>query len=319
MTVSAAYSYRDGRRLGPVALGDPVPDGADFVWISVVAPDDRELEALARRCALHPQAIEDASDDHVRPKLTLRAEELVINARTVILEGDAIRYGTLALFVGRDHLISVRTGAFGDPQTVRDQLEESPELLAKGVDYVLYAILDFVVGGYAQVVDAIEEDLIELEREALDAFLKRDGINRLFKLRRELARFNRIMDPTEEMLGRLDHVAHEGIDADVRPYFRDVHDQVRRVAARAESARDGIGSILELSSLLEQHRQGDITRKLAAWAAILAVPTAIAGIYGMNFEVMPELHWRYGYFAALGLIGSVAGFLYWRFRRNGWL
>uniref|UniRef100_UPI000AF54072 CorA family divalent cation transporter n=1 Tax=Aureimonas sp. AU4 TaxID=1638163 RepID=UPI000AF54072 len=172
MPVRAAYAYRNGQRLRPVSLEEPVPPDADFAWISIVDPDEMDLTLLARRCALHPQIVRDAGDEHVRPKLTLRGDEIVVNARTVTREGDAIRYGTLALFLGRDHLISVRVGDFADPQSVRDQLEEAPDLLAQGVDYVLYAVLDFVVAGYLAVVESVEEDLFELERRALDTFLR---------------------------------------------------------------------------------------------------------------------------------------------------
>ncbi len=158
-----------------------------------------------------------------------------------------------------------------------------------------------------------------MERQALDTFLDREAAARIFNLRRELMRFRRVVGPMEEVVARLEHQSLPCIDPEIRPYFRDVRDHLKRVASMVEALRDILTSTFELSSLLEQQRQSDITRKLAAWAAILAVPTAIAGIYGMNFEVMPELHWKYGYFTVLGVVIMLCLWLYWRFRRARWL
>jgi magnesium transporter len=198
-------------------------------------------------------------------------------------------------------------------------LEAAPARLRQGVDYVLHAVLDFIVDGYFPIVEAIEEEVLAMERHALDAFLSRDEVTRIFNVRRELMRFRRTLGPMEEVASRLEHHEFPCIDSDVRPYFRDVFDHVRRVASMVEALRDVLNSVFEASSLLEQQRQGAITRRLAAWAAILAVPTAIAGIYGMNFEFMPELHWRYGYYSVVGLIVAICVFLYSRFKYSNWL
>jgi magnesium transporter len=161
--------------------------------------------------------------------------------------------------------------------------------------------------------------VLTMERHALDAFLSRDEVTRIFNLRRELMRFRRILGPMEEVANRLEHHDQPCIDAEVRPYFRDVGDHIRRVASLVEGLRDVLASVFEVATLLEQQRQSEITRQLAAWAAILAVPTAIAGIYGMNFEFMPELHWKYGYLVVLVAIVAICGFLYSRFKRFNWL
>lgn len=322
MTVVAAYVYRGGKRLRAVSLVDGASVAVEkdaFVWIGIVDPDEGELATLATCFALHPLALQDARETHARPKMEIYGDELFIAGRTASRDGDRILYGNTAIFVGTNHVVTIRTGSLGDHATLRTKLEASPLLGRYGIDYVIYGLLDFIVGNYLPIVESIEEDLLEMERLALDAFLSRAEINRIFSLRRELIRFARIMGPMEEVLGRLGHLDHSVLDADIRPYFHDVHDQVRRVASRVEGARESISSILEASSLLEQHRQGVITRQLAAWAAILAVPTAIAGVYGMNFENMPELHWRFGYYMVLTAILGVAGYLFWRFRRSGWL
>jgi magnesium transporter len=158
-----------------------------------------------------------------------------------------------------------------------------------------------------------------MERRTLDAFLSRAEITHIFNMRRELMRFRRILGPMEEVASRLEHHDQPCIDPEVRPYFRDVRDHIRRVASTADGLRDVLASVFEVSTLLEQQRQSEITRQLAAWAAILAVPTAIAGIYGMNFEFMPELHWKYGYLGVILFIAVVCGFLYTRFKHFKWL
>jgi magnesium transporter len=184
---------------------------------------------------------------------------------------------------------------------------------------VLHAVLDFIVDGYLPIVEDIEEDVLEMERHALDAFLSRTEVARIFNLRRELMRFRRILGPMEEVASRLEHHDVPCIDKDVRLYFADVRDHVRRVSALVDGLREVLSAVFEAANLLEQQRQGTITRRLAAWAAILAVPTAIAGIYGMNFDHMPELHWRYGYALTVAVIVAICVVLFVQFRRSKWL
>jgi magnesium transporter len=169
------------------------------------------------------------------------------------------------------------------------------------------------------LIEDLEEEVLEMETKAIDGFLGRVEVNRIFTVRRELIRFQRVLGPMSEVATKLARQELPCIDAEARHYFRDVQDHIRRVQARVDGLREVLTSVFELSTLLEQQRQGTITRQLAAWAAILAVPTAIAGIYGMNFEYMPELRWRYGYFIAVGLIAATCALLYRRFRKVGWL
>ncbi len=202
---------------------------------------------------------------------------------------------------------------------VRERLEAGPALLNKGTDYVLHAIIDFVVDGYFPIVSAIEDEVLKIEQKALDAFLTRKDIRRLFSVRRQLIKFLRVLPPTAEVASKLVRLDLPCIDNDIRPYFSDVLDHIRRVEAQVGGLRDILTSVFEISTLLEQQRQGTITRQLAAWAAILAVPTAIAGIYGMNFENMPELKTQYGYYIVLGVIGAICIALYASFKRARWL
>ncbi|WP_315762361.1 magnesium and cobalt transport protein CorA [Sphingomonas sp. Y38-1Y] len=321
MTVVAANLYRAGQRVGPVSI-DAMPEchGDDeFVWIGLYEPDESELRAIAERYGLHPLAVEDAVNAKQLPKLDIYGDQLFVVARTAHLDGDHIRYGETAIFVGKHHIVTVRHGSARAHNALRAELEASPALLARGTDYVLHAILDFVVDGYQPIIDQIEECVLEIEQSTLDSFLSREQIARLFTFRRQLIRFQRVAITMGELVGKLVNLDIPCIDRDIRPYFKDVLDHLRRTESTTGTLREVLGQVFEVSNLLEQQRQGAITRQLAAWAAILAVPTAIAGIYGMNFEYMPELKVPGAYFIVLGVIATLCGILYARFRALKWL
>jgi len=321
--IVAAHRYCKGVRVGPVGLdARPSQEGRDpteFVWIGLCEPPSETLRDLQRRFDLHPLAVEDALKAHQLPKIDIYGGQLFIVLRTAAVEGDRISYGETALFIGPRHLVSVRHGSARAHETLRAQLESTPELLARGVAHILHAILDFVVDGYLPIIEAMGEEVSGMEQRALDNFLEPHEVRRIFTMRRELARFQRMMGPMSEVCAQLARLDMPCISPGMTPYFSDVLDHVRRVEMMAGALRDTLSSVFEISSLLEQQRQGAITRQLAAWAAILAVPTAIAGIYGMNFRNMPELQSDYGYFVVIGVIASSCLLLYMKFRRSGWL
>jgi len=322
MTVVAAYLYRDGHRIREVSLDEKVDCAerkSDFVWIGIADPTEEEMHKLANCYDLHPLAVEDALKADQLPKIDVYDDQLFVVARTAHLERDHIDYGETAIFVGHSHIISVRHGSTRAHTALREQLEKAPKLLMHGVDYLLHAILDYIVDGYLPLIEDLEEEVLEMETKAIDSFLGRDEVNRIFTVRRELIRFQRILGPMGEVAQKLARQELPCIDAEVRIYFRDVQDHVRRTQARVDGLREVLVGVFEFSSLLEQQRQGTITKQLAAWAAILAVPTAIAGIYGMNFDNMPELHSHYGYFIVVAVILAVCALLYRRFRNVGWL
>jgi len=322
MTVIAARLYRDGKMVADIDLAKQIPHvdkPGDFIWIGMHEPDDGALKRIQEHFGLHPLAVEDALDPRHLPKMEPYGDHLFLVARTAHLNGDKIEYGNTAIFVGRQFIITVRHGSERAHSPLRAQLEATPWLLKHGPDYVLHAILDFVVDGYFPVVDALEEKVLAMEDNAIDMFLNRAETARLFTLRRELFRLQRILGPMEDLASQFLNLHLPQIDANIHPYFRDLLDHIRRVIYRAEGLRDTLTSVIETSSLLEQQRQGATTRQLAAWAAILAVPTAIAGIYGMNFEFMPELRWKHGYYVVVGVMATVCISLYVRFKRAGWL
>jgi len=322
MTVVAAYLYRHGKRIREVTIDEKIDcpsDKSEFVWIGICDPTADEMHRLQEQYGLHPLAVEDAVKADQLPKIDVYGDQLFVVARTAQLEKEGIAYGETAIFIGHSHIISVRHGSARSHKALREQLEAAPTLLVHGVDYVLHAILDYVVDGYLPLIESIEDEVLAMEQATLDQFLGRDEVTRIFRLRRELIRFGRVLVPTNEVAGKLVRLDLPCIGPETRPYFSDVLDHVRRVQTMTDGLRDVLASVFEFSNLLEQQRTGAITRQLAAWAAILAVPTAIAGIYGMNFEHMPELKTQYGYPVVLAVIAVICTALYVRFKRVGWL
>ncbi len=308
----------DGALLHPTG---PDVSPSTFDWIGLCDPSAEEMELVRRQYGLHPLAIEDALNPHQLPKVDIYGQQLFVVARTAAFDAqsETISYGQTTCFIGVDFIISVRLGSNRAHHELRHTLEGNADRLAEGVDYVLHAVLDFVVDGYLPLANTLEELALEIEEAAIATFPNPATIRSIFHLRRELRRFDRIIGPMEEMIERLVVAELPTIDPSARIWFRDVLDHVRRAIARMHGVKETLASIVETAALLEQHRQGEMTRQLAAWAAILAVPTAIAGIYGMNFKYMPELDWRWGYPTVLVFILSVCCGLYWRFRRIGWL
>ena len=326
MSVIAARIYRDGRLLTEIDVAQASPkleQAGDFVWIGLHEPNDATLALVQEQFGLHELAVEDALDPRHLPKMESYGDHLFVVARTVHLEGTEgaarIAYGNTAIFVGRQFIITVRHGSDRGHAPIRKQLEATPWLLKQGPDYVLHAILDFIVDGYFDVIDVVEEQVLAMEDHALDSFLDRGQTGRLFTVRRDLFRLTRILGPMEDLANRFINIDLPQLDKNIDPYFRDLADHVRRVNYRVAGLRDTLTSVIETSGLLEQQRQGAITRQLAAWAAILAVPTAIAGIYGMNFDIMPELRWEYGYYVVVAVMATICLSLYVRFKRAGWL
>jgi magnesium transporter len=322
MSIVAAYLYRNGQRVREISIDEKVDcaqDRTEFVWIGLADPSEEELRKLQKTYDLHPLAVEDALKANQLPKVDIYDDQLFVVAMTAHLENDVIAYGETAMFVGHSHIISVRNGSARSHSVLRQMLETAPTKLIHGVDYILHAILDYIVDGYLPMVETIEEEVLAMEQRTIDNFLGREEITRIFTLRRELIRFQRVLVPMGEVASKFVRTDLPCIDGEARPYFSDVLDHVRRVRTMVDDLREVLTSVFEFSNLLEQQRTGAITRQLAAWAAILAVPTAIAGIYGMNFQNMPELKTEYGYFVVISVITAACVGLYVKFKRAKWL
>ena len=320
--VVASSVYAGGRRVADVSVeeaGEWSKRPGHVVWIGLLEPSEELLARVQRQFNLHDLAIEDAAQAHQQPKLEQYGDCLFIVARTAQMVDGRIAFGETHLFIGAGYVVSVRHGASTSYTAVRKQCEACPNVLMHGEDYILYAILDFIVANYAPVLRTIHEEVEEMEDRVLGKALEHADVERLYTLRRDLLRLRNAAVPLVDVCQRLEHVGAKVIDPAMQPHFRDVTDHVRRVREDIDALREVLAFAFEASVMNAQMQQTKITRQLAAWAAILAVPTAVAGIYGMNFEFMPELKWTYGYFGVLGFIAVVCGGLFYRFRRNDWL
>lgn len=320
--VVAAAVYENGVRVCDIRVEDAGKwrerPGA-VIWIGLHEPDAELLREIQREFDLHDLAIEDAGKAHQRPKLEIYGDSIFVVARTAHMVGDEIAFGETHLFVGRGYVVSVRHGASTSYMAVRQRCEASPAALAHGENYILYSILDFIVDNYMPVIETIHEEVEQLEDRLLRERLVKADIERLYLLRRNLLRLRNAVVPLVDVCRRHEHIDLPGMDAALQPLFRDVTDHVRRVQEDIDALREVLAFTFEASLMIGQTEQTEISRKLASWAAILAVPTAIAGIYGMNFDAMPELKFRYGYFVVLAVIFALCATLYRFFRRAKWL
>jgi magnesium transporter len=320
--VVAAGVYVDGRRVANIAINEASSwrsKPGHVVWIGLYEPDLALLTGVQKQFDLHDLAIEDANHAHQRPKIEQYGEALFIVARTAQLIEGRIAFGETHLFVGEGYLVSVRHGASTSYTAVRARCESCPRALARGEDYILYAILDFIVDNYSPVLESIHEEVEEIEDYVLAHTITRAQIERLYTLRRDLLRLRNAIGPLVEVCRRLEHDNLPMVRLTMRPLFRDVTDHVRNIQERIDSMREVLAFAFEASLLVGQAQETAVSKKLASWLAIIAVPTAVAGIYGMNFKHMPELDWQYGYFVVLGLMALACTTLFWRFRRSGWL
>ena len=292
----------------------------DFVWVGLHEPDERELAEVADAFSLHPLAVEDAVNAHQRPKLERYDDSLFLVLKTLwyVDAEDAVETGEINLFVGSDFVISVRHGEGGGLHQARIDLEAREAVLAHGPSAVVYAVCDQVVDGYEHVADSLVEDVDEVELSVFSEDRTNDSA-RIYILKRELAEVRRAVLPLRDPMNRFANGTVHGIDREAAPYFRDVGDHLNRCADTVDEL-DGL-----LSTAFDAHlarisvQQNNDMRKISAGAALVVVPTLIAGVYGMNFDHMPELHWQFGYLWALVLmVGTSAGLL-WFFKKSGWL
>ena len=320
--VVASSVYALGRRIADIPLneaGDWSKRPGHVVWIGLFEPNPETLQQVQAQFNLHPLAIEDAGNAHQQPKIEQYGDSLFIVARTAQMLEARIAFGETHLFVGKGYVISVRHGASVSYARVRERCESCPTMLSHGEDYILYGILDFIVDKYAPVLEAIHEEVETIEDSILNKVLQHSDVDRLYLLRRDLLRLRNAVAPLLEVCQRLAHTEVVAIDPAMQPHFRDVTDHVRRVKEEIDTLREVLAFAFEASLMTGQMYQTGITRQLASWAAILAVPTAIAGIYGMNFKNMPELQWEYGYFVVVAAIITICATLFTRFRKNNWL
>jgi magnesium transporter len=316
--------YEDGRRRdGSVDLHDAYSacrrDGK-FAWIGMYEPTEAEFDSLRREFDLHPLAVEDAVDAHQRPKLEVFEETVFIVLKTAryVDSEEVVEFGEILIFLGEDYILTVRHGKASALKPVRERLESDPALLKHGPGAVLHAIVDRVVDDYSPALEGLGVDIEQVENEVFSQE-RTNPAQRIYRLKREVLEFNRAAAPLVEPIDRLSKGHYEQVQPEVRAYFRDVNDHLIRVHEQLEAYRDLLTSILGANLAQVTVQQNDDVRRISAIVAIVAVPTAIAGIYGMNFEHMPELTWTFGYPLVLGVMATLCTVLYRFFRRAGWL
>ncbi|MFE1945846.1 magnesium and cobalt transport protein CorA [Streptomyces massasporeus] len=331
-SVVNCVTYRDGVRTPERGdLVDTVErvrkSREGFVWLGLHEPTDQEFAGIAELFDLHPLAVEDAIEAHQRPKLERYGETLFAVFKTVCYveheeltaTSEVVNTGEIMVFVGADFVITVRHGRHGSLGPLREELESDPGQLAKGPSAVLHALADHVVDDYLTVTDAVQADIDQVETDVFSETGARADPGRIYQLKRELLELKRAVVPLSRPLEDLATRPIRAVDPEIQAYFRDVSDHLLRAKEQIAAFDELLNSILQAHLAQVTVAQNEDMRKITAWAAIVAVPTMVCGVYGMNFDHMPELHWRYGYGMVIGVISVACLALYRGFRRSGWL
>ncbi|MFF7179373.1 CorA family divalent cation transporter [Streptomyces sp. NPDC008121] len=329
--------YRDGSRvddldcLTPRGAMSQVREGGGFAWIGLHEPTEAEFAGIAAEFGLHPLAVEDAVHAHQRPKLERYDDTLFTVFKTIhyvehaalTATSEVVETGEVMCFTGPDFVITVRHGGQGSLRNLRHRLQGEPELLCKGPSAVLHAIADHVVDGYIAVADAVELDIDQIEIDVFSPPAKGStrgaDTGRIYQLKREVLEFKRAVTPLQRPMQLLSERPMRLVDPDIQKYFRDVADHLARVQEQVVGFDELLNSILQANLAQATVAQNEDMRKITSWAAIVAVPTAVCGVYGMNFDHMPELHWRYGYPMVLLGITAICFTIHRTLKRNGWL
>lgn len=321
MIVDSAV-YVDGRRSAPCPLNEireTCRDKGGFAWVGLHDPSPEELRSVAAEIGLNEGAMRDAVREHPRPKIERYEDLIFVVLRTAryVEDREVVEFGEIHVFVGPDFVITIRRGGTPELGDLRLRLEGEPETLRRGPTAVLYAVMDLVVGDYGPVVEGLENDIDEIESEV---FGGNPGVSRrIYELSREVIQFYRATQPLATVLKHLSGNESGGPDLESQRRLRGIQDHLLRTTEQIEGFRELLSNILSVNLTMVSVRQNEQVQKVSSWAAILIVPTIIAGIYGMNFEFMPELSWIFGYPFSLLLMLAVSSLLYLRFKRSGWL
>lgn len=315
-------AYAEGKRITDLQLSevaDVLQTKNQFVWIGLHEPSEKILEQVQKEFNLHDLAVEDAHSAHQRPKLEQYGDSIFVVLRTVQMNPEHhVELGETHFFVGDNFIVVVRHG-YSVPYTeVRARCEATPEHMRKGQGFVLYALMDFIVDRYFPVVHELEQDLERIEHKIFKEKPTRETTEQIYDLKRELLEVKRSASPLVDICNRLMRFEYRCIPEETRPYFRDVYDHAVRINEAIDNTRELLNSAMEANFSLISISQSEVGKKFAGWAAIIAVPTMVAGFYGMNFRFMPELEWHYGYFAVVGVTLLICITLYYFFRRSGW-
>jgi magnesium transporter len=317
-------AYLEGRRVANIEINnihETLQHPDKFVWVGLHEPGEETLQRFQKEFNLHDLAIEDAHNAHQRPKIETYGENLFVVLRTaqVNKKTENIDFGETHFFVGSNFLITIRHGSSIPYTDVRRRCESTPHLLRKGQGFALYAVMDAIVDQYFPVVETLEEELQKIEEKVFKEKPTRETTEHIYLLKRELLEVKRAVSPLIDICNRLMRFDIKSISSETQPYFRDIYDHAVRINEMVDHTRELLNTALEANFSLISISHGEVSKKFAGWAAIIAVPTMVAGFYGMNFKFMPELNWYYGYPLVVTMTVVLCVCIYLLFRRSGWL
>lgn len=317
-----SVAYRAGKRLKDVTIDDiseVVKEPDTFVWLGLWQPEDSFMRKIQEEFCLHDLAIEDALRAHQRPKIETYGDSLFIVVKTAQWINDEVEYGETHFFVGKHFLISVRHGASSSYVPIRNKVEENPRQLSLGPGFALYSVLDFIVDHYRHIVGKFEEMIENIESSMFRSDFDETAIENVYTLRRHLLGLRNAALPMDEICNQLIHLHEDVIPKELRAYIRDVQDHARQVVSTSDDMREMLTNAMHVNLALVSVKQNEVVKRLAGWGAILAIPTVIFSLYGMNFADMPELKFPWAYHATLGVTVAGCIFLYQKLKRAGWL
>ena len=321
-SVVNCVAYREGGRREDITLqsiSDVLQEEGAFVWLGLHEPDEGLLSTLQEEFGLHDLAVEDAHHAHQRPKIEAYGDSLFIVVHTAQLVDGSIAFGETHVFLGRNYLVTVRHGASLSYQPARTRCEREPEMLSLGPSYGLYAVVDYIVDNYFPIVGSFQEQLAALEQDVFSGTFHRGTILRLYHLKRELTTLRLAVAPMQDILSQLQRLHPQLVREEVRVYFRDVADHAARLNEASDALREMLTGAMSVNLALVTVAQGEVVRRLAGWAALVAVPTLVASWYGMNFAHMPELSQPWGYAAVAAVTGGACLAVFLALRRAHWL
>ena len=321
-TIVNCAVYKEGCKVSDVELRDiskVLEQPGQFIWLGLHEPDNALMLKVQKEFGLHDLAIEDAHRAHQRPKVEGYGNTLFIVLRTAQIREHRIEMGETHFFLGENFLITIRHGSSKPYTEIRTRCESMPQLLKKGPGFALYAVMDSIVDQYFPIIDALEIELSSLEEKIFHEKFRRETTTKVYRLKRQLMEVKRGVSPLIDVSNRLMRFDLKLIDEETRPYFRDVYDHAIRINEMVDNQRELLSSAMETNFSLLSISQSEVSKRFAGWAAIIGIPTMVAGIYGMNFKFMPELDWPYSYPIVMTLTFATCAFLYYRFKSSGWL
>jgi magnesium transporter len=315
-------AYRNGKKIGDVPLDDiseVLKEPDTFVWLGVLEPTIELLKQIQVEFSLHDLAIEDALMAHQRPKLETYGETLFIVMNTAQFNDEMTSFGETHIFLGKNFIVSIRHGASSSYQQVRARCESVPTMMTKGPAFVAYSIMDFIADRLYEVAEGIQSRFEVIEETLFTDQYDRDMINRLYRMKAQMLRLRAAATPIDEICHQLVRLHDDLIPKELRPYFRDIADHALKTVTILDSVREMITTAIQINLALVTFAQNDTVKRLAGWGAILAVPTLVFSLYGMNFKWMPELEFKYGYPVAVAMTIGICGYLFRRLRKSGWV